>query len=204
MRKRGFTLIELLIVVAIIAILAAIAIPNFLEAQVRAKVARVKSEIRNLATAMESYYTDNRTYLLSWFQIDPSSDSSGSYPYCLTSPVAYITSYPYDLFYYMAGGEYHPYRIYALTPTGVYTHSYEFFMPTSTWSTWSIGPDLFPAAGGYRTPDAIFDDESMGREKAERGGSRYDPTNGTLSYGEIFWWGGNYSTWDAFSTAKYW
>ncbi len=62
MRLRGFTLIELLIVVAIIAILAAIAVPNFLEAQVRAKVSRVKSDQRSLATAIESYYTDWNRY----------------------------------------------------------------------------------------------------------------------------------------------
>ncbi len=60
--KKGFTLIELLIVVAIIAILAAIAVPNFLEAQVRSKVSRVKSDQRSLATALEAYYVDNNLY----------------------------------------------------------------------------------------------------------------------------------------------
>jgi type II secretion system protein G len=61
-KSKGFTLIELLIVVAIIAILAAIAVPNFLEAQVRAKVARVKSDQRTLATAIESYFVDHGSY----------------------------------------------------------------------------------------------------------------------------------------------
>jgi type II secretion system protein G len=61
-RKRGFTLIELLIVVAIIAILAAIAVPNFLEAQVRSKVSRVKSDMRSIDTALQAYYVDNNRY----------------------------------------------------------------------------------------------------------------------------------------------
>lgn len=59
----GFTLIELLIVVAIIAILAAIAVPNFLEAQTRAKVSRAKADMRSLATAIEPYQMDFNCYL---------------------------------------------------------------------------------------------------------------------------------------------
>ncbi|MBN1477342.1 prepilin-type N-terminal cleavage/methylation domain-containing protein, partial [Candidatus Sumerlaeota bacterium] len=61
-RHRAFTLIELLIVVAIIAILAAIAVPNFLEAQTRAKVSRVKADIRSVATALEAYIVDYNMY----------------------------------------------------------------------------------------------------------------------------------------------
>ena len=57
----AFTLIELLIVVAIIAILAAIAVPNFLEAQTRSKVSRVKADMRSVATGVEAYRVDNST-----------------------------------------------------------------------------------------------------------------------------------------------
>jgi prepilin-type N-terminal cleavage/methylation domain-containing protein len=64
--KKAFTLIELLIVVAIIAILAAIAVPNFLEAQTRAKVSRVLSDQRTYATALETYMIDNSSYPLHW------------------------------------------------------------------------------------------------------------------------------------------
>lgn len=60
--KKGFTLIELLIVVAIIAILAAIAVPNFLEAQIRSKVSRVKNDQRSYATGLEAYFVDNNLY----------------------------------------------------------------------------------------------------------------------------------------------
>ncbi len=62
MTKKGFTLIELLIVVAIIAILAAIAVPNFLEAQTRSRVARVQSDQRSLSLAIEAYYVDTNKY----------------------------------------------------------------------------------------------------------------------------------------------
>ena len=64
--KGAFTLVELLIVVAIIAILAAIAVPNFLEAQVRAKASRAASDMRVIATAMETQRIDTNAYPLPW------------------------------------------------------------------------------------------------------------------------------------------
>ncbi|HEX7545220.1 MAG TPA: type II secretion system protein [Gemmatimonadaceae bacterium] len=57
--KKGFTLIELLIVVVIIGILAAIAIPKFANTKEKAFVASMKSDLRNLITAQEAYYADN-------------------------------------------------------------------------------------------------------------------------------------------------
>jgi type IV pilus assembly protein PilA len=61
-RERGFTLIELLIVVVIIGILAAIAIPKFAATKEQAYLAEMKSDLRNLATAQEAYAGDNGSY----------------------------------------------------------------------------------------------------------------------------------------------
>ncbi len=60
--KKGFTLIELLIVVVIIGILAAIAIPKFAGTKSKAYVAAMKSDLKNLVTAQESYFSDAGTY----------------------------------------------------------------------------------------------------------------------------------------------
>ena len=76
---------------AIIAILAAIAVPNLLEAQVRAKVARVRNDLRILAMALDAYMVDHNTY--------PFPCSTADNPYhrmlaysMLSTPVAYLTS----------------------------------------------------------------------------------------------------------------
>lgn len=58
-KKSGFTLIELMIVIAIIAILAAILVPNFLKARAQGQLTACKSNCKNIATALEMYASDN-------------------------------------------------------------------------------------------------------------------------------------------------
>ena len=95
--SQAFTLIELLIVVAIIAILAAIAVPNFLEAQTRAKISRVQADFRSMATALESYRVDTNKYPPHYAMgcdnlfACPALTADVCLPR-LTTPVAYITS----------------------------------------------------------------------------------------------------------------
>jgi prepilin-type N-terminal cleavage/methylation domain-containing protein len=60
--RKGFTLIELLIVVVIIGILAAIAIPKFATTKEKAFMATMKTDLRNLVTAQEAYYSDNQAF----------------------------------------------------------------------------------------------------------------------------------------------
>ena len=96
--RRGFTLIELLIVVLIIALLAAIAVPNFLMAQTRAKVARAKNDMRVVAMALEAYHADNQAYPLVF---PPPEDILLGGAWLLkpiTTPIAYISILPRDPF----------------------------------------------------------------------------------------------------------
>ena len=172
MRKNAFTLIELLIVVAIIAILAAIALPNFLEAQTRAKVSRVKSDIRSLAVAVETYRVDNNRYL-------PHKDTpADTVP--LTTPIAYMTSLPRDPFEsdknpaYMLVGNYYTWQD--------LRHIY-YDLGVTTWGggNWLMGT----VAGGHcwslSSPGPDME-ETMNVDAT----LLYDPTNGTISIGDVY------------------
>ncbi len=192
--RKGFTLIELLIVVAIIGILAAIAVPNFLNAQTRAKVARCKSDLKALGTAEEMYYLDNNRYTYP-FKLHP-----------LTSPLSYISSVPKDVFpsQYMiananseAGAQFTWYRYVYGAPdnwggsaslrTAQCADHYAYFAPfaqrsqaealaangcNTVWLIKSFGPNVgtVGTTGGDNGDDFTL---------------RYDSSNGLISKGDL-------------------
>ena len=192
--KRAFTLIELLIVVAIIAILAAIAVPNFLEAQTRSKVSRAKADQRTLATAIESYTVDwnrcpqgigelKKAGCVGYVDLNATNWTSLGK---LTTPVAYITSVPKDPF--QVGGS-------VKGSTGnpnydVATFSYQTFQCDSLgaiqlkcraqgylWCLISPGPS--------RNIDGAPAYLLLGTGTGANATFAYDPTNGTMSWGWV-------------------
>jgi type II secretory pathway pseudopilin PulG len=105
------------VMLPVIGLLAAIAIPNFLEAQTRSKVARSKSELRSLALALEMHHVDNGTY--------PSDDQ---FPGALTTPTAYLSSILVDPF--------------ALPQDpGTYYYRLGGTDEDPNWTMWGVGPD---------------------------------------------------------------
>lgn len=214
---RAFTLIELLIVVAIIAILAAIAVPNFLEAQTRAKVSRFMSDIRTAAVGLESYAVDHNKYPPP-DAVPAGSDESVSGPAWpivddppenyltrrLTTPVSYLTSLPIDVF-----------PVEELEKVGVPVKHAPHYVNDQFSSQWSAAPwagddtQMFfsartragirlqaePAISQYdhsvvwhmhsHGPDLDHDDFLSDAGYP----TQYDPTNGTVSDGDIFYFG---------------
>lgn len=200
-KVKGFTLIELLIVVAIIAILAAIAVPNFLEAQIRSKVSRSLSDMRSLATAIESYMIDANQYPMSAIADDantihtgmaPTAESRLTFavtqnagtPMTLTTPVAYITSYPSDPFADTRGSAF------------MYLNVADF-----GWMLASYGPDTdekpdngdiqpeiaSQMAGGDWQSQSIYNPNiSNPTDELLSAGYTYDATNGSTSNGDVW------------------
>ena len=184
-RFKGFTLIELLIVVAIIAILAAIAVPNFLEAQTRSKVSRVKSDLRTYATALESYYIDNNTYP-SQASSQPNGQFGAGYNQMgndqnsgarkastfrikkndadqlmtLTTPIAYLSTYFGDPFADTKGATF----VYSNSPYG------------TGWLMWSWGPDADESSASYSSSWIVGGDIAF--NKGGAGAYNYSPEPG--------------------------
>jgi prepilin-type N-terminal cleavage/methylation domain-containing protein len=194
----GFTLIELLIVVAIIAILAAIAVPNFLEAQVRSKVSRTKADMRTIATGMESYFVDYNSYPL------PDHGFVGRC-FTLSTPVAYLTTVGF-LDPFCVGLESRPEFSYAGWATG----TYGYICYSRKWAeVWSAPADPATGQPWYQEgatlrswgPDQMYDAADLWpfyynhptapMYTAETPPHThwmdwlYDPTNGTKSRGDI-------------------
>jgi type II secretory pathway pseudopilin PulG len=191
-RRSGFTLIEALVVSAGLAALAAIAGQNSLESEVRAKVARVRSDTLSLANALEGYAVDHGNYP---YQHDGSTGSCGLQlrsPYqalsTLTSPVAYTASISKDPFTPedpedsdWTGGSYHYWVKYTRVPWS-YCMGWDVPPNDVAWR-WLVGDENALAEW---TLVSYGPDRELNWVSDVPSSLRYDPSNGTVSVGDIF------------------
>ncbi|MDX9754356.1 MAG: prepilin-type N-terminal cleavage/methylation domain-containing protein [bacterium] len=183
MRKpTAFTLIELLIVVAIIGILAAIAVPNFMNAQMRATVTRTYADLKALHTGMEMYRVDNNGYVPDYDSgavpgVSISGNEEMTY-YKLTSPVAYMASIPTDPFFLGAAVR------------GLHPKAKPFFQYAGPHS------GVQDPRPGWRPSGTIYTMTSLGPDKEDQNGWSfpsdqahtivYAMSNGLKSKGDIY------------------
>lgn len=180
--RKGFTLIELLIVVAIIGILAAIAVPNFLNAQMRAQLARTYSDLKALFNAMEMYHMDNGAYSPDFDSGMVPGVSSADSEYLtyakLTTPVSYMTKVPLDPYFeYTAMRALHPksvaYFQYA-GPYGGMENPRVAWRPSGTiYTITSMGPDHADQQGWSYPHDMAYK-------------ISYNASNGIKSAGDVY------------------
>ncbi|MDX1971129.1 MAG: prepilin-type N-terminal cleavage/methylation domain-containing protein [Candidatus Sumerlaeia bacterium] len=198
---KAFTLIELLIVVAIIAILAAIAVPNFLEAQTRSKISRNKADMRTQVTALEAYYVDNNKYppaadVNIGNGPEPNVAGSGFHarmPSYLTTPISYITSLSEDPFVTQGGPNYFSNALYPVSTRVGSRYAYFYWNYYLSPAAGGTNPDGFPTNLWGTDPNPwtgawlIY---GYGPDRNPFHGTAatflpYDATNGTISAGNI-------------------
>ncbi len=188
-RLKGFTLIELLIVIAIILILIAIALPNFLEAQIRAKITKARGDLRTVGIAMDSYFLDFRMYPPDHDPSELGINSRGLFQ--LTSPIEYITELPEDVFNSGSSGinsNSSETRWFEMASTGFAPVVSRLQTPQiDAFAVFSRGPDV---ADDFAANDQWPYDGEGAPCPTRIGYLNYSPTNGTKSRGDIIQAGG--------------
>ncbi|MBN2326450.1 MAG: type II secretion system protein GspG [Candidatus Omnitrophica bacterium] len=173
----SFTLIELLIVVAIIGVLAAIAVPNFLNAQIRAQIAKAESEMQALGTALEMYHMDKNRYPLFVGPDGVNINPVNRRLIPLTTPIAYISSVPQDPFLKTRYG------------VRIVENQHEAYVTYDYVDAWSIINHGKQAVVGRSLRCSEWQISGAGPDNnADTYGTAplYDATNGLKSWGDMY------------------
>ena len=93
--ERGFTLVELMVVVAIISLLAAVVIPNFVHARAQAAVSQTEANMKQIATSLELFYADNQAYPTGQNTVTPTLFGGAANPYLTSTPTNALGRKPY-------------------------------------------------------------------------------------------------------------